>query len=100
MLLQADEAYCYLGLTGVWYNNKEQSAVDKELVKVHEFRFDWLRQYLVNIVLLTLVLPVLSQQHTDREWNQCQIVEVCCQLQSLWNEQSWLCLQIKDILGA
>ena len=30
MLLQTDEAYSYLQLTGVEYNNKEHSVVDEE----------------------------------------------------------------------
>jgi len=38
---------------------------------------------------MTLVSTVWSQKHTDCEWNQCQIVEVHCQLQSLWNPQLW-----------
>ena len=30
---------------------------------------------------MSLVWSVLSQQHTDFEWNPCWIVEVYCQLQ-------------------
>jgi len=36
---------------------------------------------------MTLALPVETQQLTKQEWNQCQIVEVYGQLQSLWNKQ-------------
>ena len=63
-------------------------AVDMSYAFITQF-VNMINCIIFHVKVITLVLPVLSQQHTNCEWTQCQIVEVYCQLQTLWNEQFW-----------